>query len=328
MSLPASPPPLPIIVDPPPPLQLPVIAGEAIATHHNSLGGDSGFLGPAVTPLEDDGGSGYHIDYKNGSIYWSYASGAHAIYGAIRAKWLSVGGVESVLGYPTTDEASTQDGVCRFNNFKNGGAIYWTAATGAHLVYGAIYQAWMSKGGESSSLGYPLTDETSGGNHGGRYNDFKGGWIFWSPVAGALVFEGAIPDHLDFHTNHTFPDGVAAGGWSQVTVFSNGNVQFSGHMHDSGAAEYDYSVACLLVDADNYGYSMGHTGKIAGTFESGSRDDDWNESTTNGLISQGWRPLMARASLHTDAQVNIDLGGLLNSVIAGVGAIAGVIAIF
>jgi uncharacterized protein with LGFP repeats len=424
-------------LDPILPTPSPLTAGQAIGAKYTSLGGSSGFLGPAVTPLVSDPGNGAHIDYKGGSIYWSLASGAHVIYGDIYKKWIAAGGVTSVLGYPTTDEASTPDNKCRFNNFSggaiywtsaggaymiygdiykkwisvggeagvlgypttdeastpdnkcrfnnfsnggaiywtsangayliygeiykkwisvggeagilgypttdeastpdnkcrfndfsNGGAIYWTSANGAHLIYGEIYKKWISLSGEAGALGYPLTDETSSGTHGGRYNDFLGGTIYWSPATGAHDHEGNLPPSLSFKQNYTFPDGIAASGNVQITVFSNGNVQFQGAFHDSGALAYNYSVACVLVDADQQAYSLAHTGNIAGTFESGSRDDVWNDNTTNGLIQENWRALVASTSFSSTAQVRADVGFLIDKLLAGVGAVAGVIALF
>jgi len=81
------------------------------------------------------------------------------VHGAIRARYLALGGEASVLGYPTTDETSTPDGIGRFNHFQ-AGSIYWTPATGAHEVHGLIRALWSAAGWERDpSLGYPITDE-------------------------------------------------------------------------------------------------------------------------------------------------------------------------
>jgi uncharacterized protein with LGFP repeats len=50
------------------------------------------------------------------------------------------------MGYPTTDELSTPDGIGRYNHFDKAGSIYWTPGTGAHEVYGAIRQRWSALG--------------------------------------------------------------------------------------------------------------------------------------------------------------------------------------
>lgn len=181
------------------------MASAAINQKYSDLGGQSGFLGPAVTELIADvgvdGSPGFHIDYNGGSIYWTQVSGAHAIYGDIRTKWLSVGGPKSNLGYPKTDEAPTPDNKSRFNDFAvdghDTGAIYWTSGNGAYLIYGQIWLKWISIGGESSNLGYPITDEASTPDNKSRFNNFSidghdTGAIYWTPAQGAHLIYGQI----------------------------------------------------------------------------------------------------------------------------------------
>ena len=73
--------------------------------------GDSGFLGPATSPVvaNSTDAKGFHMTSKNGHIYWSPASGAHTITGPIYDKWMTQGGPKSGFAYPITDEASTAD---------------------------------------------------------------------------------------------------------------------------------------------------------------------------------------------------------------------------
>ncbi|TVT17458.1 hypothetical protein FNH05_36025, partial [Amycolatopsis rhizosphaerae] len=98
--------------------------------------------------------------------------------GAIRDRWAALGWEAGPLGYPTTDELATPDGVGRYNHFSGPGSIYWSPNTGAHGIYGAIRDKWASMGWETSPLGYPTSDEYD--VTGGRRNDFVSGWItFW-----------------------------------------------------------------------------------------------------------------------------------------------------
>ena len=87
---------------------------------------------PLTDEIKNSDGRGDHNDFSlGGSIYWSPLTGAHAIYGDIRAYWLGQGGISSKLGYPITDEAdwfnASNVKVGRFNLFEHG-AIYWTSA--------------------------------------------------------------------------------------------------------------------------------------------------------------------------------------------------------
>ncbi|KAF9773306.1 hypothetical protein IL306_008921 [Fusarium sp. DS 682] len=269
-----------------------------------------------------------------GSIYWTPSQGAHLIYGQIWLKWKSIGGEGSNLGYPITDEASTPDGKCRFNDFAMDGnwtgSIYWTPSLGAFLIYGQIFLKWKSTGGESGVLGYPITDESTAGDHGGRYNDFSnGGSIYWSPSTGAHVISGALPSELSWGAiNIVFPEGVAAGGGVNLTVTSGGHTTFSGGFHDSGLVDYNYGVACVFVDADNQPWSVGHSGHISGTFGSGSRQDNFKEESDRAELARNWRAVAAaKPDLHTNARVGLDIGSIVETLVQALGVAGQVIAL-
>ena len=66
-------------------------------------------------------------DKPEASIYWTPETGAHAVYGAIRSQWASMGWERSALGYPTSDEL--HDGDARRSNFEQG-FIRWTSNGG------------------------------------------------------------------------------------------------------------------------------------------------------------------------------------------------------
>lgn len=113
-----------------------------------------------------------------------------SVIGAIRDKWISLGGAASFLGEPLSDELKTPDGIGRFNRF-HGGMIYWTPSTGAHEVHGAILDRWAALGFEQSFLGYPISDEKEF-SEGGRISSFQHGDIFWWPDTGPIELKGVI----------------------------------------------------------------------------------------------------------------------------------------
>jgi len=90
-----------------------------------------------------------------------------------------------LLRGPLTDETGTPDGVGRYNHFQ-GGSIYWTPETGAHEVHGHIRDEWARMGWERGRLRYPTSDER-GMSDGGRYSQFQGGAIVWTPEGGTDV---------------------------------------------------------------------------------------------------------------------------------------------
>ncbi|WP_197506158.1 LGFP repeat-containing protein [Mycobacterium sp. ACS4054] len=77
--------------------------------------------------------------------------------GAIYDHWQAMGGMNSVLGAPTSPEDSAE-GDARYVTFARG-AMYWSPATGAQPVTGAIYDAWASLSYERGPLGLPTSAE-------------------------------------------------------------------------------------------------------------------------------------------------------------------------
>ncbi len=77
--------------------------------------------------------------------------------GAIYERWQELGGMNSVLGAPTSPEDSGE-GDSRYVTFARG-AMYWSPVTGAQPVTGAIYDAWASLSYERGPLGLPTSAE-------------------------------------------------------------------------------------------------------------------------------------------------------------------------
>lgn len=129
--------------------------------------------------------------FERASIYWSAATGAHLVAGAIRDRWAASGWENGSLGFPLTDQLTAPDGAGRFNHFQ-GGSIYWSPSTGAHVVAGAVRDAWAARGWEQGRLGYPTAEEAVG--PAGRLQRFSGGSVFvpsGSPATDARV--GYVP---------------------------------------------------------------------------------------------------------------------------------------
>jgi uncharacterized protein with LGFP repeats len=132
----------------------------AIETKYLQLYRPVSVLGyPVIDQTPTRNGIGAYNHFQMGSIYWSPTTGAHEVHGAIRQEWASLGWEKSYIGYPTTDELITADGIGRYNLFQ-GGSIYWTPATGARDVDSLIGAKWASLGSERSVLGYPIADAT------------------------------------------------------------------------------------------------------------------------------------------------------------------------
>jgi len=125
-------------------------------------------------------------------------SDGFTVLGAIEEKWLSIGGPTGHFGHPVSQEIATFDGVGRFQKFRDNRIISWHPETGAHLVFGAIAEAWRKNGQER--FGYPVTDEVTTPDGRGRFNHFrevhfKGkpeSSIYWTPQTGPQRIVGGI----------------------------------------------------------------------------------------------------------------------------------------
>lgn len=152
-------------------------------------------LGAPTSPVLEPtpAGNGVYKSYQHGWVMWREDRGAIAVYGAIGARWMEHGGTAGFLGWPQTDELATPRGPGRFSHF-DGGSVYWSPATGARLVYGAIRGLWASQAWEQGALGLPTSDEEDvPGVAGARRNRFEGGEITWTPWAGARVTRLVAP---------------------------------------------------------------------------------------------------------------------------------------
>lgn len=134
-------------------------------------------------PTSDEGAvsGGRRSTFEKARIYWSRPTGAHEVHGYILDKYVADGGPRR-YGLPTTDEIGVTGG--RASVFSRA-RIYWSAATGAHPVYGAILGKYASMGYHSSCLRLPTTDEYS--VTGGRRSQFLGGSITYITGVGTTA---------------------------------------------------------------------------------------------------------------------------------------------
>jgi uncharacterized protein with LGFP repeats len=90
--------------------------------------------------------------------WFAATSGKFLLQGAILQKYNEVGASNSLLGSPISNEQPGPGGG-RYSKFEGGG-IYWTPQTGAHVVLGAIRDTWRNDyGGPAGPLGYPTADQ-------------------------------------------------------------------------------------------------------------------------------------------------------------------------
>ncbi|GAC1328303.1 MAG: hypothetical protein NVSMB13_15340 [Mycobacteriales bacterium] len=168
----------------------------ALLGHYLALGGASAGLGlPSSDETDVPGRPGARQNELTGAtLLWSPATGAQEVHGSIRDRYLALGGPGGFLGLPTSDEYGVAGG--RASSFS-AGTIYWSAATQAHEMYGALLGHYLALGGPGAGLGLPTSGEIDvPGVAGARRNELSGGaTLYWSPGTGAQVVRGSIRVH-------------------------------------------------------------------------------------------------------------------------------------
>jgi len=134
-------------------------------------------LGASTKAESRAGGGGRYQLFQNGLMYYSAPTGVRILRGAIAKKYLALGGTTGLLRRPLSDEEDASAPGSRQTEFQ-GGRVYWSQATGAHEVNGAILTRYIALGGTASSLGLPVSDEHS--VPGGRASDFTRGSLVWN----------------------------------------------------------------------------------------------------------------------------------------------------
>src|SRR5690242_19064446 len=146
--------------------------------------------------------------------------------------------------------------------------------------------------------------------------------VWWIGANGAVQDANWYPDpqpvnSVHIHDNITFSSGVALGGWFDLALTRQGDISFSGHFHDSGADSYDTTLVVVLMTPEGLAYSVTHQGRTHGTFESGSRDDDWAVNEHSDMVAKNWDAQFAQARWRWSAHAGSLIGGGLGDFIKG-----------
>lgn len=144
-----------------------------IMAHWGTTNYERGDLGYPVKAPESAGNGlwqqfqhGYIVRDNKGDNYW--------LRGLIGERYGQMGGPNSPLGFPTSDEKLIPGGA--FQEFEHGN-LYWSPSTGAHFILkGAIFNAWGEQRWERGEFGYPTTDQEAIPS-GGQTIDFQHGTI-------------------------------------------------------------------------------------------------------------------------------------------------------
>lgn len=139
--------------------------------------------------IHDASGRIYLSDSANGRVRRLTPPAPPAPMSPIQQRYAALGGQASFLGAPIGVQYAVPGGLAQ--DYQHG-QILWSSGTAAHEVHGLIDTRYRTAGAATSVLGLPVTDETITADRVGRFNNFVGGSIYWSPASGAHVVRGAI----------------------------------------------------------------------------------------------------------------------------------------
>ncbi len=291
----------------------------AIWQHWSESGAESSSMGlPIDTAGTTVDALGSRQEFENGWMSWHPAVGVAMVRGEIAQRWADLQFERN--GYPIRDQEALPDGRgerVELVTVQDDGAspagplLYWTPEFGAWEVEGDIQAEWTRRGREAGELGYPVGPSTDRVGKPGVEQLFENGQIVWPPdppgSPAPVVATGSIRS-----------GGLAAlGGRVTIQVNPDGSAVWSGHAHNSGADNYDYSVRALLrsPDPDAPTIVLGHSGSVYGTFHSGSRDDDWSESIAS-LDPDGpaLLKLLRGSKVETATEYDSAIGGVFETI--------------
>jgi hypothetical protein len=169
----------------------------------------------------------------------------------------------------------------------------------------------------------------------------QGGWRFCSkcfamvwdayptkgscPVGGghaAQGYEFVLPNNFrpDFHvrTNVTTDGWAPIGGWVDISAKQNGDVVFSGHIHNSGAVSIDFALAAVLFAPAGQSFAFAAQGRADGTqvIFGRERDYNWNHPKNDPTVAFAWNQF-SNAVLATRLVASAAIGNDINRFLDG-----------
>ncbi|HEX4815227.1 MAG TPA: hypothetical protein VFV66_20990 [Nonomuraea sp.] len=137
---------------------------------------------------------------------------------------------------------------------------------------------------------------------------------------------GAMRSPITINRDVRFGGGIPVGGWTKLTLSSAGTYAWSGHLRDSGAPSFNHSSVCIVRFSSGTAFVFKSSGRMHGTFESGSRNHDWNKQGSYQALAQAWRASETYRYSCQDS-VTLSVTGLVDTVFKTVGTAAKVISI-
>ena len=126
----------------------------AIGHHYLLTGGEAGYLGYPNDWMKQGPNGGWYQTFVSGRLSWHPTLGTIPTSGAIGHYYLVTGGEAGYLGYPTDwMKQGPRDGW--YQTFVSG-RLSWHPSYGVIPTSGSLGAAYVARGAEAGSLGYPI----------------------------------------------------------------------------------------------------------------------------------------------------------------------------
>lgn len=122
-------------------------------------------------------------------------------------------------------------------------------------------------------------------------------------------------------TQVTFDNGVPVGGNVSLVLYRDGTAMLTGSFHDSGLPSYDLSFAWGVKTTSGQILTFAHHGHVAGTLQSGSRNDTFTLYGSHPDIRDRWDHLQLGVDNHWEARADFDLDGTIQIVVEVLAAV-------
>jgi len=176
-------------------------------------------LGNPTDEASPTAGGAFRVQhFTAGAVYYDEDGGA-ALSGAINDKYAGDPSLAGSLGRPTAGAKDVKNGngdvIGQMAPFKNAAAIFFSAATGAHVVSAPILPDYVGRfGGPAGWLGFPIGD--TGGAAGEEFNDLEHGMLINHVGNDGFAGVNAL-GQLSFHIVHATITATDGGGGSNET---------------------------------------------------------------------------------------------------------------
>ncbi|MEV4340021.1 hypothetical protein [Streptomyces sp. NPDC049590] len=134
--------------------------------------------------------------------------------------------------------------------------------------------------------------------------------------AGSVSLLPRYTDNFTVSQDIRFRGSTPVGGWSTLTLHSDGTYNWVGHVRNSGGVGFNYSEACVVRFQTGETYIFDVRGTMGGLI-GGSRDFNWQRDGQLRTLPRVWSEASGYTS-NCSWRANFDVGGAIQAAKDGI----------